>query len=274
MAGEDARDIRHYFVDEAGDPVLFAGRGRILAGTPGCSRFFMLGFVDIADVGDLSSDLRNLRGRLLADPYFEGVPSMDPRYRKTALAFHATDDLAEVRREVFTCLARHKVRFYAVVRDKMRVITYVRQRNERDPEYRYRPDELYDSLVRRLFKEKLHKADAYEITFAKRAKSDRTAALDAALCGARERFKEQWGIAADAPINIRALYARECLGLQAADYFLWALQRIYERGEDRFLRFIWPVCRLIHDVDDTRKARYGAYYTQKRPLTAAVLRHR
>ena len=30
--------VLHYFVDEAGDPVLFDRRGRVRAGTPGCSQ--------------------------------------------------------------------------------------------------------------------------------------------------------------------------------------------------------------------------------------------
>ncbi|MCX6036580.1 MAG: hypothetical protein NTW99_01550, partial [Chloroflexi bacterium] len=63
----------------------------------------------------------------------------------------------------------------------------------------------------------------------------------------------------------------ECASLQAADYFLWALQRFYERREDRFLDFIWPAVRLVHDLDDTRQNAYGVYYTQKKPLTLAAL---
>ena len=51
------------------------------------------------------------------------------------------------------------------------------------------------------------------------------------------------------------------------DYFLWALQRFYERGEDRFVKLIWPQTKLVLDVDDNRTARYGVYYTQSKPLT-------
>jgi hypothetical protein len=40
----------------------------------------------------------------LADPYFKGVPSMQADAKKTALFFHAKDDLPEVRREVFRVL--------------------------------------------------------------------------------------------------------------------------------------------------------------------------
>ena len=63
-------------------------------------------------------------------------------------------------------------------------------------------------------------------------------------------------------------------GLQVADYFLWALQRLYERGEDRYVAYLWPQCHLVQDIDDTRHTRYGVYYTQKKPLTAAALADR
>ena len=51
------------------------------------------------------------------------------------------------------------------------------------------------------------------------------------------------------------------------DYFLWALQRFYERGEDRYLNLIWPKTAVVHDMDDTRDAKCGVFYTQSKPLT-------
>jgi hypothetical protein len=42
-----APSTRHYFVDEAGDGTLFNGKGQVLIGSEGCSRFFILGLVDI-----------------------------------------------------------------------------------------------------------------------------------------------------------------------------------------------------------------------------------
>ncbi len=196
---------------------------------------------------------------------------MRPQARKTALAFHAKDDVPEVRREVFSLLMRHDLRFQAVVRDKQCVSEYERDRRRLDPRYRYNQNDLYDSLVRRLFKNLLHKADAFDIYFARRGKSDRTAALRSALELARRRFRRQWGIASAASIAVIPAAPAEHAALQAADYFLWALQRLYERGEDRYLQFAWPAFRLVHDVDDTRQAEYGVYYTQKKPLTLAAL---
>ena len=53
---------------------------------------------------------------------------MQREARKTAVAFHAKDDLPEVRREVFALLKNSPgLRFFAVVTDKMRVLEYVRQ---------------------------------------------------------------------------------------------------------------------------------------------------
>jgi hypothetical protein len=38
---------KHYFVDEAGDPALFGARGKVLVGSEGCSRYFILGLADV-----------------------------------------------------------------------------------------------------------------------------------------------------------------------------------------------------------------------------------
>ncbi len=270
---ESAPSTKNYFVDEAGDPVLFSGKGRVLVGTEGCSRYFAVGLLDVADVAKLSGELEKLRAELLADPYFKDVPSMQPAAKKTAFYFHAKDDLPEVRREVFKLLQRHELKFSAVVRDKHAVLDFVRARNERDPVFRYKPDELYDHAVRRLFKERLHKHDGYTIRFAIRGNSHRTAAFQTALETARERFTRAKGIVATGKLDVKAARPTDEPALQAVDYFLWALQRTFEKREDRYLKLLWPQCSLIVDVDDTRKAEYGAYYTREKPLQAAALKN-
>ena len=83
--------LRYYFVDEADDGTLFDRKGRVLVGQPVCSRYFMLGMLDVPRPAELSQALQDLRQRLLADPYFENVPSMQPAAKKTSLFFHAKD---------------------------------------------------------------------------------------------------------------------------------------------------------------------------------------
>jgi hypothetical protein len=193
-------------------------------------RYFMLGLVDASEPDKLSRELGELRIRLMADPYFRKVPSMQPEAKKTALAFHAKDDVPEVRREVLALILRHDLQFLAIVRDKRKVIEYVRQRNEQDSVYRYTPNELYDYMVRRLFKNLLHKDDEYNIYFARRGASDRTGALQKALEAARRRFSTQWNIVSTALINVIPGSPANHAGLQVADYFLWRVLQNSGRG--------------------------------------------
>jgi hypothetical protein len=227
---------------------------------------------DVKDPPAFAADLAALRARLLADPYFKDVPSMQPEERKTALLFHAKDDLPEVRREVFALIQRHTIRFSAIVHDKLAILAYVRRHNETDPAYHYRPNELYDFMVRRLFKERLHKHSAHRVCFARRGRADRTEALGRALDIARRRFAERQGIAVNVAIEVVPASPIQEGALQAVDYFLWALQRTFEKHEDRFLRLLWPQCSLVIDADDSREKEYGRHYTQQRPLTAAALK--
>lgn len=271
VSGDRGRTSRNYFVDEAGDGVLFDRKGRLIVGENGCSRYFMLGVLDIADPAGLSEALTDLREELLRDPYLKGIPSLQPENRKTAIGFHATDDVPEVRREVFRFLAQADLRFQAIVKRKRAVAEYVFSRNAGPGEYHYHPNELYDFTVRRLFKPLLHKYARYNVCFATRGASDRTAALQAALGMAQRRFAEEAGGVHEANLRVWPCPASRCACLQAVDYFLWALQRLYERREERYLASIWHRCSLVIDADDTREVKYGVYYTRKRPLSLAAL---
>jgi hypothetical protein len=257
----------YYFVDEAGDGTLFNKRKQIVVGRPGCSHCFILGVLQMDDPVALGEALESLRAGLLADPYLAKVPSMQPAARKTAIAFHAKDDCAEVRREVYRLLMEHEMRFFAVVRHKRTIVEKVLEHNRECPGYRYHPNQLYDRCVSRLFRDRLHKEDSYVIQFSRRGNRSRTEALRNALEQARGNLRRKWGITATAPIEIIAATPDQAGGLQAVDYFLWALQRLYERWEDRYWEYVAEKVSLVHDVDDTRENDYGAYFTKKNPLT-------
>jgi len=233
-----------------------------------------VGMVECWTLPALAADLTALRARLLADPYFKGVPSMQPEAKRTARFFHAKDDLPEVRRQVFKAIERHDISFYAVVRTMSAVARRVQERNERDPTYRYRPTELYDSAVRRLFSRKLHTQPAFDVIFASRGKA-RTQALREHLLKAQAASRKAAGTYPDAAIQVRAMPAHQHAGLQVADYCLWALQRLFAKGEDRFLSLIWPKVGLIVDAAATSEKPYGTYHTRKRPpLDAQKIKNR
>jgi hypothetical protein len=106
-----------------------------------------------------------------------------------------------------------------------------------------------------------------EIVFARRGKSDRATALASAIDRARSNFMLEYDIRSDKPISIRSAAPSDVCGLQAIDYFLWALQRLYERGEDRYYNYVAGHYRVIMDFDDNRTKEYGAWYTDDNPLT-------
>lgn len=263
---QKSAESTHYFVDESGDGVLFGSQGRVLLGQPEGRSHFMLGLLQVAQPQKLAQELETLRQDLLKDPYFKNVASMRPERNKTALMFHAKDDVPEVRREVFKVLAQHDVKFYAVVRDMRYVLAYVQERNGRDASYRYRPDELYDQTVARLFKDRLHSYEACCISYGVRGTADRTRAFENALGLARTRFEQKWGKTVTTQIELLPSSPRKEPCLQAADYMLWALHRYYSREESRFIDMLWDKVGLIHAVDDKASAAYGTYYTKKKPL--------
>jgi len=264
---EESPSALHFFVDEAGDPTLFDSKGRILVGQQGCSAYFILGKLDVADPAALGAALDQLRAALLADPYFKRVPSMQLQRRKTALAFHAKDDVPEVRREVFKLMLRFDVRFYAVVRRKTALLAYVQQRNEREPDYRYKGDELYDTLVEELFRRYHPFADQLNICFARRGSKTRTRAFRSAIERAETRFERDYGTRRSAKVAIAVSTPPKSAGLQAVDYCLWALQRYYERAEGRYIELIWDKIVEIDDMDRVEGGRKGITYNKKRPLT-------
>ena len=119
----------------------------------------------------------------------------------------------------------------------------------------------------RLFRNLLHKADENHIVFAYRGKSARKDALEQAILKAKKGFAKKWSIFHDKPTVIRSGLPSEHAGLQVVDYYLWALQRLYEVGEDRFFVSVAQDFRLIMDIDDTRHRPYGAWYSDSNPLT-------
>ena len=160
------------------------------------------------------------------------------------------------------------------MKEKQSVLEYINYQSSREPSYRYHPNELYDHLVKRLFKNCLHKSDVYNIYFSKRGEKSRTKALFDALETARLKFCNEWGVASQSRINVIPAFSYQYAGLQVVDYFLWALQRLYENDDDRFINFLSPSISLIIDIDDVRNNKYGTYYDKQHPINAVVIKQR
>ncbi|MHB9026044.1 MAG: hypothetical protein ACYC7E_18040 [Armatimonadota bacterium] len=228
----------------------------------------------------MSQRLSELRVRLSAHPYFSGVPSFDPVRGKTAVAFHAKDDLPEVRFQVFDLLVSegNRLRFHAVVCDKLEVLKEVYARNAEATSYRYHPNELYDRLMRSLFG-RLHRfADRYRVYVARRGASDRNEALRKAIIEhAGQYFERTYGFSRGGCDiwNVEVTVPERHAPLQAVDYYMWALQRFYEprrhpqtgeeTREERFLQMLWPQIGEIHDQHFGPS--YGTFFSATQPLS-------
>jgi hypothetical protein len=252
--------VCHYFVDEAGDLAVFGRKGRVLLGDAGVSRAFMVGLCDLPDPAEATRRVNDLRASLLADPYFKGVPSMRPEAGRTALAFHAKDDPPEVRKAVFDLIPTLQPKIVVSVRRK---IALVRQSEAGIP---VRENELYDDTLARACRNMMHRADELRVVIARRGKNSRQEALKAALHTARDGFNRRWNTRHEQPISMEIAVPSDHVGLQVTDYLLWAVQRLYERGEDRFFGAVADHFSVIHDWDDTRVKGYGRVYRRTDPL--------
>lgn len=279
--------VQQLFVDEAGTPTLFHESGKVIVDTFGCSRFFILGKLEVEDPAALTGKLTTLRQQMLADPMFAGTESFKPERKKTAVAFHAKDDLPEVRFRVFDLLRQcgDQLRFYAVVCDKLKFQEAEAAKRVALPGYRFNENSVYEFLMRELFGKFHRLADRYEVCVARRGNSTRNEAIATALIHAESDFESKFGFRRSHPdawtVTAQQSKANPCL--QAADYFLWALQRFYEVKwnaatkqpqldsktglvirEDRFLNAVWPQVGEIHDLHFGPA--HGTLFTVQHPL--------
>jgi hypothetical protein len=255
----------YYFVDESGDLTLFDKKGKIIVGEQGVSKTFMLGMAKINLPDNVSEKLETLRKDLICDPYFKGVSSMLIENNKTAVYFHAKDDLPEVRRDVFKVLKDIEVRVQVVIKRKRELSVFAKNYYNFYGK-KIGENEIYDDLVKRLFRNVLHKADKNIIYFAKRGKTNRTGSLISAIIKSKHNFENKYNIKSDKPVEVYSEYPKDVAGLQVIDYHLWALQRFYEKADDRFFNLISKNYSLIMDIDDVRRKKYGEWYSQYNPL--------
>ena len=77
-----APPIKHYFVDEAGDPTLFDARGRVIAGTEGCSSHFILGVLSAVDPMALNQRVSELHAAGASNGFCRSCSVPTARFKK------------------------------------------------------------------------------------------------------------------------------------------------------------------------------------------------
>jgi len=232
---------RWYFVDETGDPIFYGKGKEIIIGYEGCSRAFSVGFLRTYNPQAIRSKLADVRLAILNDRYFQGIPSI----AKSLSAFHAKDDVPEVRKLVYEAL--DKMDFVAQVvvgRKHIQLFT---------TKHRGSADLFYDDLIGYLFSRQLHLAAENTIVFARRGNKARQHALRKAVEAGTQKFREKYKGAAVTKVNIETSQPAQEPVLQAIDYVLWAVQRAFEKREMRFFEYMRDKIELVWDVYDFKK---------------------
>ena len=103
------------------------------------------------------------------------------------------------------------------------------------------------------------------------------AAMKKALENARIEFEKDFGVKNQATVAIRHNTPEGNGGLQAVDYFLWALQRFYEyertdrrESECRYVELIREHIGEINDLDYLFEGRRDVLWGPHRPLGLTV----
>lgn len=251
---QPAATTNYFFVDEAGDPTFYSRNGRCIVGEDrGSSSILILGFIQTADPATLRHRVLALRDQIVADVYFRGIPSL----KKTSVAFHATDDVPEVRERFYRLIIGLDFTAEFIVARKIESIFRKRHRGKESV--------FYDDLVTKLFENKLHLAERSVIYFAKRGSRDRQEPLVDAIRDAITRFEQKWKTKIKTGVSIEPQSPAGEPCLQIIDYMNWAIQRMFIRREDRYFNFVREKVSLLVDVYDSKNYP-RTYYTRKNPF--------
>lgn len=279
MGSTKNMDHHHRFLDEAGD-TAFYGKGKTsILGNPGVSNCFIIGMVEFKQsMPEIRTAVEVLQNKIATDPYFD-VVSVRKKKQATGYYFHATDDLPEVRKIFFDYIKNLDGSFEAVVGRK--AIERYETKHKGKEQY------FYADLLSHLLKDKLNKEGKLVLHIAERGKSTKNINLELALEKSKQRlanstdmsyiqntgdgrnleFVSRKDIKANVVFNVTQPLQEPLLNI--ADYFCWAIQNVFEKGETRFYNFLKEKISLVIDLYDADKyENWENYYNSKNPLTA------
>lgn len=187
--------------------------------------------------------IRALQQEILNDAYYAGIPSLE----KTRVAFHAKDDIPEVRERFFRLIKTFEFRAqFAFARKTEQVFRDV---------FQSRPQEFYDHLVSYSFEKVLHRYEHNHIYIAGRGASPRLAPLTKAIDRGRAWFERKCGsVGTTVDMQVQTPGHEPCLSV--VDYMTWALYRAITRGETRYFDFMKEKVSLVVDLYDNPRRWY------------------
>lgn len=232
----------HRFLDEAGDTTFYGKGKRLIIGEQGVSKSFMIGMLKLNDpLEDVRYKIINLKNDILNNTYINSVPSVKKKIQNNTYYFHATDDIPEVRMKFYELIKSIGCSFEAVVGRKIPEIY--------EKSYKSLENEFYADLLSNLLKNKFTAMNKMVLNIAERGSSTNNKNLEKAINTAKSIFIENnldKEILTNINFNIQNHTSEPILNI--ADYFCWAIQRVFERGETRYYDFISDKITSVIDI--------------------------
>lgn len=279
MKKETDIKLNHRFLDEAGDTTFYAKGKKSIIGTNGVSHCFIIGMVKFKQpLSVIRNDISLMQQKIANDPFYD-VASVRKKKATTGYYFHATDDIPEVRKIFLDYIKTLDCSFEAVVAEK--------SLERYETKHKGKEQFFYADLLSHLLKNKLHKQEKMVLHIAERGKSTKNHNLELALEKAKERLVNSENLkrfmGTDDFSAVPMLSRKDVISnvvfnvtqplqeplLNVADYFCWAVQNVFEKGEVRFYNYLRDKISLVVDLYDEKKYdNWKNYYGPKNPLTA------
>jgi len=251
---ETAGPVHDRFLDETGD-TSFYRKGRTLAvGQPGCSLAFGIGMLKVAEpLEALRKRIRALQIEVMDDPALNGTRCVQRHLAKRNFHFHAADDHGAVRQVFFDFIRTVDCRVTVVMARKIPSV-FKSQHQEDETTF-------YADVLSHLLKDRLQLEGVLRLTIAQRGRSTQNESLHASLAKAKFRFDKRFQPEKRKTIvdfQVRD-YQEEPI-LSIADYLNWAVQRVFERGDDHWYWAMQKHIPLVIDIYDRSKWADNRHY--------------
>jgi len=234
-------NTNYFFVDESGDPTFYNRRKTLMLGKEGCSPILILGFIKTKHPSELRIQLEALRTELENDDYYNEIPS----FQKTLKAFHAKDDVPEIRLQVYNLLTKMDFKAEFVVARKKEEIFIKRHKRDENA--------FYFDIVSKLFERSLHKTDNNTVYFSKKDNKTRQKHFEKAIELAKISFENRYNIEITTKTNVLIQTPTDETCLQIIDYMNWAIYRAFVKQEMRYFNRIKDKVSLLIDIYDFGK---------------------
>jgi hypothetical protein len=192
-------------------------------------------------VGEVRKKVIALQTQISTDAYFQSVPSILKKKDKAGYFLHAKDDVPEVRKMAFEIITKIDCHFDAVMGRKDYSI-YEKKHNGNQSEF-------YADLLSHLLIDNFNDHERLVLNIAHRSKCTTHKNLEKGLAKATiiasNKYPEDRN-GCKMVFNVQQPTTEPVINI--TDYFLWALQRKWERNESRYVDFLGAKIRSVQNL--------------------------